>query len=70
MSYEPEIAILSPDRLRKLVPDGGHVTRMPSHIDLQIGDYQQAIAANFKTVQADSLDLPHASGEESFFGIL
>lgn len=53
MSGSPESAIPIADRLRGLVPDGGHLHHMPSHIDVLVGDYRRAISANSEAVIAD-----------------
>ncbi|KAL5092750.1 hypothetical protein Trisim1_000487 [Trichoderma cf. simile WF8] len=54
MSRTPEVAVPSADLLRGLVPDSGHLNHMPSHIDVLIGDYRSAIAANTAAVKADA----------------
>ncbi|WVF68098.1 hypothetical protein IAT40_002861 [Kwoniella sp. CBS 6097] len=53
MSPTPELGLVPGDRLRKLSPDGGHLTHMPSHIDILAGDYRRAIASNWDAVAAD-----------------
>ncbi|KAL2110414.1 hypothetical protein VUR80DRAFT_1174 [Thermomyces stellatus] len=53
MSRTPEVALKVADCLRDLVPDGGHMQHMPSHIDVLIGDYRRAIDANMKASLAD-----------------
>lgn len=53
MSNTPEVAIPVADCLRGLVPDAGHMQHMPSHIDVLIGDYRQAIDANMRASVAD-----------------
>ncbi|WVQ95762.1 hypothetical protein IAU59_002861 [Kwoniella sp. CBS 9459] len=53
MSPTPELGLVPGDRLRKLSPDGGHLTHMPSHIDILVGDYRRAIASNWDAVVAD-----------------
>lgn len=42
------------DRLRDLQPGLGHMVHMPSHIDLRLGQWQQAVIANEKAVIADA----------------
>ncbi|KAJ4863223.1 hypothetical protein T069G_04177 [Trichoderma breve] len=54
MSRTPEAAVPSADLLRGLVPDSGHLNHMPSHIDVLIGDYRSAVAANTAAVKADA----------------
>jgi len=53
MSREPERGVKKADCLRRLVPDGGHLNHMPSHLDVLVGNYQEAIAANQAAVVAD-----------------
>ncbi|WWC98778.1 hypothetical protein V866_005671 [Kwoniella sp. B9012] len=53
MSPTPELGLVPGDRLRKLSPEGGHLTHMPSHIDVLVGDYRRAIASNWDAVVAD-----------------
>lgn len=54
MSSHPELAISSADKLRNLLPDAGHLTHMPSHIDILIGDYRNALMANERAIVADN----------------
>jgi tetratricopeptide (TPR) repeat protein len=53
MSPNPEAGITVADHLRGLVPDAGHLNHMPSHLDVLIGDYRQAIAANSAAIAVD-----------------
>ncbi|KAL0935669.1 TPR domain-containing protein [Colletotrichum truncatum] len=53
MSKTPERAIKAADHLRDLVPEGGHMSHMPSHIDVLIGDYRRALHTNLKATIAD-----------------
>lgn len=53
MSPHPERALASANALRDLVPDAGHLRHMPSHIDVLVGDYAAAIAANGAAIEAD-----------------
>src|SRR5262249_52465938 len=41
------------DRLRDLTPGLGHLVHMPSHIDVRLGHWQQAIEANERAIKAD-----------------
>jgi tetratricopeptide (TPR) repeat protein len=52
-SQHPERAIPAADRLRDLQPGLAHNVHMPSHIDIRVGDWQKAIIANLKAVEAD-----------------
>ena len=46
MSPFPEAALVTGDRLRELTPDMGHLTHMPTHIDIQCGHYRDAMHWN------------------------
>ena len=54
MSPFPERALPAADALRNLVPDGGHLQHMPSHIDVLCGQYQEALAASYRSISADN----------------
>ncbi|WWC91487.1 uncharacterized protein L201_006433 [Kwoniella dendrophila CBS 6074] len=54
MSASPAIALPGADCLRGLVPDGGHLHHMPSHLDVLVGDYRRAAASNAAAVKADN----------------
>ena len=68
MSHTPEVALRHADRLRRLIPDAGHLNHMPSHIDIQVGDYRAAIAANLEAVRADEKYLKN-EGKDTFYSI-
>ena len=53
MSSTPEAALRSADVLRTLVPHGGHLVHMPTHIDIQIGAYHDVVHWNEAAVAAD-----------------
>ncbi len=52
-STTPEKAEKAADRLRNLTPGLGHLVHMPSHIDVRLGKWQQAIEANSRAIEAD-----------------
>ncbi len=52
-SGHPETALASANRLRRLVPGAGHLLHMPSHIDMRVGHYADAVAANEAAIAAD-----------------
>ncbi len=52
-SPHPERALLSAERLAKLLPSSGHIVHMPAHIFLLVGDYHQAALSNESAVIAD-----------------
>jgi tetratricopeptide (TPR) repeat protein len=53
-SAEPRRALAAADRLRDLVPVSGHMCHMPSHIDVLLGRWDEAILANEKAIAADA----------------
>ncbi len=53
MSPHPELALRHGDRLRRLVPDGGHLIHMPTHIDVLCGNYHDVVLYNQIAVEAD-----------------
>ena len=53
MSPYPEKALRAADRLRDLVPDSGHLRHMPTHIDVQCGNYYEVVASNDAAIEAD-----------------
>ncbi|KAH6888141.1 hypothetical protein B0T10DRAFT_489623 [Thelonectria olida] len=53
MSPSPESALPVADHLRGLVPDGGHLHHMPTHLDVLCGQYEQAIQSNTQASVSD-----------------
>lgn len=53
MSPFPERALRVADWLRDLVPDGGHLRHMPTHIDVLCGHYHDVVASNSAAIAAD-----------------
>lgn len=53
MSANPAVALPAADHLRTLVPDGGHLNHMPTHLDVLVGDYRRSIASNLAAIKAD-----------------
>jgi tetratricopeptide (TPR) repeat protein len=53
MSPFPELALRQGDRLREIMPDGGHLTHMPTHIDVLCGNYRDVVIYNQKATVAD-----------------
>ena len=52
-SPHPERALPAADRMRDLQPAIAHNVHMPSHIDIRIGHWNEAITANLKAIAAD-----------------
>jgi tetratricopeptide (TPR) repeat protein len=66
MSGSPEAALPAANRLRGMVPDGGHLEHMPTHIDVLVGDYQRVISSNTDAINADRRYVDHA-GPMNFY---
>jgi tetratricopeptide (TPR) repeat protein len=48
-------ALPAADTLRNRMPGAGHLVHMPSHIDIRLGSYEDAITANQKAIEADNI---------------
>jgi len=66
MSPTPEKALTVGDRLRELVPDAGHLIHMPTHIDIQCGEYRDSLHWNQKGIEAD-LKIAEREGRMNFY---
>ncbi len=64
-STEPGKALAAANILRTRIPAAGHLLHMPSHIDIRLGHYEDAIAANLRGIKSDSSWL----GEGGFYDI-
>lgn len=53
LSATPENALPAADVLRSRIPDQGHLLHMPSHIDMWVGQYKEAIESNKLAVAAN-----------------
>ena len=53
MSPTPEAALKAGDRLRRMMPDAGHMIHMPTHIDVLCGHYQNVVDWNEAAIEAD-----------------
>ena len=52
-SARPARALASADALRSAFPGSGHLLHMPSHIDMRVGRYADAVRANQRSIEAD-----------------
>ncbi len=66
MSPTPEKALRAGDCLRELVPDAGHLIHMPTHIDIQCGEYHDTLFWNQKGIAAD-LRVADRQGRMNFY---
>lgn len=67
MSFFPEKALNAGDRLRRLVPDAGHMLHMASHIDIACGDYRRGVDTNTDASRADDLYFEREKGVRFYF---
>ncbi|MBC7771878.1 MAG: hypothetical protein H7210_05245 [Pyrinomonadaceae bacterium] len=67
-SPNPARAIAAADRLRTLVPGSGHLTHMPSHIDVRVGRWQEAAACNERAIKIDA-DYRKISPNQGFYHV-
>lgn len=65
-SPNPEKAKVAADRLRALQPELGHLIHMPLHIDVRLGDWEQAIHANTWAIAADQSYRRDAPGQDFY----
>lgn len=68
MSGSPESALWVADWSRNVVPDGGHLVHMPTHIDVLCGDYRRVIETNESAHAADERYLAHR-GPLNFYSL-
>ena len=68
MSSTPEEALIVADDLRHLVPDGGHLKHMSTHIDVLCGNYQDVVVGNTAGIEAD-LKYYRLNGGMNFYSL-
>ncbi|WP_321822618.1 MULTISPECIES: tetratricopeptide repeat protein [unclassified Burkholderia] len=68
MSPTPEIALRIGDELRHLVPDAGHLAHMPTHIDVQCGNYLDVVVSNQAGIERD-MKFYHYAGAKNFYSL-
>ena len=67
LSATPEKALPAADVLRTSGFEQGHLIHMPSHIDMWIGHYKEAIEINKKAITADELYVKHTGQNNEFY---
>uniref|UniRef100_A0A7S3KVN2 Uncharacterized protein n=1 Tax=Amphora coffeiformis TaxID=265554 RepID=A0A7S3KVN2_9STRA len=70
MSATPQMALKACEPLRKQFPHAGHLIHMPTHIDVQIGDYESCVRYNEAAIEADLFLMkafPHTAERECFY---
>ncbi len=65
-SPHPEKALAAARRLGEAVPGSGHLTHMPTHISILLGDYKEVIERNQRAIEIDKLFLDR-EGAMNFF---
>lgn len=65
-SPKPDRARASADALRNAVPGSGHLLHMPAHIDLRTGQFDAAITAGQRSIEADSRYLAQVDAQGSY----
>jgi tetratricopeptide (TPR) repeat protein len=65
-SPHPEWGLACAERLAGLVPAGGHLVHMPSHIYARVGDYPGAVKSNQEAAAAD-LEYIRATGARGVY---
>ncbi|KAJ5308726.1 TPR domain protein [Penicillium antarcticum] len=70
MSNTPAVALPAANKLRHIVPNGGHIHHMPTHLDVLVGDYRASIDPNTEAVKADERFLAKRGARNfySFYG--
>ncbi|KAJ5991941.1 hypothetical protein N7451_007665 [Penicillium sp. IBT 35674x] len=66
MSPTPELGINAADKLRDLVPDGGHIQHMPTHLDILVGDWRRSLDSNYKSTLADDKYFKKSGGKNFY----
>ncbi|RJE24513.1 hypothetical protein PHISCL_03151 [Aspergillus sclerotialis] len=66
MSDTPARALTAANRLRTLVPDGGHLNHMPTHLDILLGDYCRSVDSNQAATDADEKYLSRAGAKNMY----
>jgi hypothetical protein len=67
-SPHPEKALAAADRLRNRIPGAGHALHMPSHIDIRLGNYLQAVVANQRGIAVDLVRVKR-TGPGGFYAV-
>lgn len=65
-SPAPGRALAAADLLRHAVPGSAHLLHMPSHIDMRLGRYAEAVRANERAAEADRLYLAQVDAQGAY----
>jgi len=66
LSPHPEWALKVTEKLPSFVPDSGHLHHMPTHIYVQLGDYERSVSHNLEGVIRDKAYVEYA-GIDCFY---
>ncbi len=69
-SPHPEMGDAAADLLRTMAPGLGHLTHMPTHIDIRRGRWQEAVVASEKAIAADKVYRGLAQSPGVYYRIL
>ena len=67
LSATPEKALPEADRLRSMYPTQGHLIHMPSHIDMWVGQYKEAVDVNKVAIISDEEYKSKTTGEVEMY---
>jgi len=67
LSSTPEKALPAADALRNCGYEQGHLLHMPSHIDMWVGHYKEALKANVIAVDADETYMDKTGQDNEFY---
>ena len=67
LSATPEKALPIADTLCACNPDQGHLLHMPSHIDMWVGQYNEAIEINKRAVISDEAYVQESGADNEFY---
>jgi tetratricopeptide (TPR) repeat protein len=66
LSPNPSLALKVTEKLPHMIPDSGHLQHMPSHIYIQIGQYDKSISSNQVAIIKDNFYAQYAGGDNFY----
>ena len=69
LSANPEKALSAANVLRTRVPGQGHLLHMPSHIDMWLGHYEDAVESNKSAIDADEVYVTQTGYDNEFYKV-
>ena len=67
LSATPEKALPAADMLRYRIPEQGHLLHMPSHIDMWVGQYKEAVETNKRAIVGDEAYVLKTGHDNEFY---